>query len=207
MQSSFRLEASRFCRVADPGIKGPFAIMCAGLAGAVAFGSLGANLLGHTPSLPPRVLSALDDPGIAILAVGVCFLDFLLAALITAGYARRCLGLAAHRLGWSQVRESEGSCRLVEDIGGRWALEMDVLEGDGSSHESMPRLFPRSEAALYIPLDEASAATIAHLFTAGETLRLRWLDLPAFAGGPTLLEVLEAEPAAAESVDVHLLAA
>jgi len=71
----------------------------------------------------------------------------------------------------------------------------------------MPRLFPRSEAALYIPLDEASAATIAHLFTAGETLRLRWLDLPAFAGVPTLLEVLEAEPAAAESVDVHLLAA
>jgi hypothetical protein len=45
-------------------------------------------------------------------------------------------------------------------------------------------------------VDEACAGMISHTFNPGEILCLRWCDLPDMAGGPWLLEIRSAEPAA-----------
>ena len=64
-----------------------------------------------------------------------------------------------------------------DDPGAAWGPTTTRLEGTDP------------DQVLVFRIDEATAGTVGRFFNPGESLRLRWLDLPAGAGGPILLEI------------------
>jgi hypothetical protein len=113
------------------------------------------------------------------------------SVLVASGFGIKLFAILSHRMGWHPILESEGPCRLVQDVPGRWGLQMELSEDhepDVAWPLAVARLSPAS-CCLFFRLDEAAAGAVSHLTSPDEALVVRWLDLPIAIGGPTLLEV------------------
>ena len=111
--------------------------------------------------------------------------------LVASAYGLRTWTVLGHKLGWFPVLESEGPCRLVQDAPQLWGLQMELSDGEdpGAAWPLTTRHEPAPTCHLLFRLDEAAAGAISRLYSPGDVLRIRWLDLPLFSGGPSLLEI------------------
>jgi hypothetical protein len=131
------------------------------------------------------------DPVARALLVLVGLVNGFGSLLVASAYGHRAWTILGHRLGSHPVMESEGPCRLVQDAPRLWGLQMEMIEGEdpGAPWPLTTRDEPAQTCHLLFRLDEAAAGAVSHLFNPGDVLRVRWLDLPTSAGGPTLLEI------------------
>jgi len=192
------LHRSRFYAVEPPRLSTPLLVFATGLGLTFVFGTLvTAGVTGRWPGWTTGLaaLPALDHPWVrgAVLAVGA--INGFLSILIASALGLKSWNVLSHRLGWHPVMESEGPCRLVQDAPDLWGLQMEL---DTGFDPGVPwPLTPDRRAAtttchIFFRLDEAAAGAVSHLFSPGETLQVRWLDLPLGSGGPTLLEICAA---------------
>ncbi len=106
-------------------------------------------------------------------------------AAAAAASGRRALSLLRCRSG-NPGREAEGPCRLVQNAAGAWELQLETRLDRGGDAKIIPLPLV---STLRLPLDEAAAAVISRISSPGDDLRIRWLDLPACAGGPRVLAI------------------
>jgi hypothetical protein len=124
---------------------------------------------------------------VLVLGAVSCFASVLAAS----GFGIKLFAIFSHRMGWPEILESEGPCRLVQDAPGLWGLRMELSEGrtPGAPWPCDAGQFPPTSCCLFFRLDEAAAGAVSHLTNPDEALVVRWLDLPLAVGGPALLEV------------------
>ena len=162
---------------------------------AIGFCVLAASALtNRTPIWDPLVsLPIWKAPAVRTLLALIALGNGLIAVHLAAALGSRAVSRLAHRLGWIRVYESEGPCRLINEESGLWGLELELVEGDDPGATSSPTTTrlgsDPTTCNLFFRLDEAAAGAVSRLFDPDEDLRLRWLDLPLSAGGPTLLEI------------------
>lgn len=153
-----------------------------------------AAMTGH---FPPWMIAAgfHGDGAVRGLLIAIGLVNGFASLLVASAYGIKAWGLIGHKLGWHPILESEGPCRLVQDGPGLWGLQMEMVTGEdpGSPWPLTTRNEPAETCHLLFRLDEAAAGAVSHLFNPGETLRVRWFDLPITSGGPTLLEIRVAD--------------
>lgn len=197
MAPQLYLHRSRFYAVEPPRLGAPLFIFASGLGLTFIFGTLvTAGVTGRWPewSAGLTALPALDHPWVRGVLLAVGAINGFLSILIASAFGLKSWNILSHRLGWHPIMESEGPCRLVQDAPDLWGLQMEL---DSGFDPGVPwPLTPDRKAAttchIFFRLDEAAAGAVSHLFSPGETLQVRWLDLPIASGGPTLLEICAA---------------
>lgn len=196
MAPQLYIHRSRQYRVEPPRLGPPLIAFGLGLALTFVFGTLVTSALtGRWPGWTvDAVLPSLDHPWIRGVLIAVGTVNGFVSILIASAFGMKGWTILGHRLGWHAVMESEGPCRLVQDAPGLWGLQMEL---DTGVDPGVPwPLTPDRDAAatchLFFRLDEAAAGAVSHLFSPGEALQVRWLDLLLASGGPTLLEVRSA---------------
>jgi hypothetical protein len=196
-----------------PRLLPPLLVFLAAVGATLGFGQvMTAAMTGHYP----RWMAGLNLVGasdVRALLVLIGLTNGFASMLVASAYGLRSWTVLGHKLGWYPVMESEGPCRLVQDAPQLWGLQMEMCGGEdpGSAWPLTTRNEPALTCHLLFRLDEAAAGAISRHSNPGDILRLRWLDLPAISGGPSLLEICspreEAVSVPAESREPERLAA
>jgi hypothetical protein len=126
----------------------------------------------------------------------------VLGVLVAVAYFGRAWSVLGLRLGWNQVRESEGPCFLTEGEAGVWTLVLPLTTAGLARRTCLLPAQSGSaepEYELAFDLEEGDAGAVRNLFTTGEVLRLRWCDLSSGGDRPILLRIQASRAAASTS--------
>ena len=152
----------------------------------ITYGLLSAGIaaIGWSGQAPEWLAANPLPTGLRVVLLALGTILALHGTILAAEQIQRGWAVLGQRAGAFPVIETAGPCRLIQ-AGAHWDLHLALTDAPlWSELDESPE-----RNGLYFSLEEDDVARIARIFDPGEEVAVRWVDLPAGIGGPTLLSL------------------